>query len=105
MGTTAQTLPLGTVEREANVPSWTKLSSSWPAASLAVDMILGVEFHGQEEVGPSKAHSPSHSRKSLGSAQSGRAAPVRRGGGLAPLILPPCQCHPKHFVVGKLLAK
>lgn len=34
MGNTLQTLPLGTVEREANVPSWAQLYSSWPAVSL-----------------------------------------------------------------------
>lgn len=52
-----------------------------PRGQLPAWLILGVEFHGQEEVAPSKAHSTSHSRKSLGSAQSGRAAPCEERAG------------------------
>lgn len=37
-----------------------------PLGSCQPDMILGVEFHVQEEASPSKAHSTSHSRKREG---------------------------------------
>lgn len=78
-GTTVQMFPRGTVEREANVPSWTKFCSSWPAVSLTGghDLGCGAPCPGG---GCSTTGSQHTAGRALEFAQPGRAARCDEGG-------------------------
>lgn len=97
-GTSSQTFAQWTIERKANVTSWTNFfySSFGQLSAWEVGTVFGMGYHASEEVASQLAYSISCSRECFRDLLCLSELHVVKGGGW----WHPCQCHCKAFCGG-----